>query len=87
MPAFKIQEDKKSVVENVTFDKKEDYMVVELKLRDGQGKETGETKQSVVHVVQGKNLIKQKKATEVKGAKIKEKVSARTVQKIEEDEN
>lgn len=66
MANFKIEEGEKGeVIAKASFRKKEDFKVVTL-----NNDKTG--KKRMLHVIQADNLIKAKKATEVKGAKIEQ---------------
>lgn len=63
MPIFEIKQKESKEVARATFDKKEDYKVVTLN-SDAQKRER------LLHVIQADRLIANKKATEVKGAKL-----------------
>jgi len=63
MPTFDIKQKDSVEVAKATFDKKEDYKVVYL-----NGDETKRPR--LLHVIQADRLIKNKKATEVKDAKL-----------------
>ena len=66
MPIFDIKQGKSEQVDKATFDKKEDYKVVYLN--------SDATKKSrLLHVLQADRLIKNKKATEVKDAKLEQR--------------
>lgn len=63
MPIFDIKQAKSAEIAKATFDKKEDYKVVYLN-NDASKKER------LLHVIQADRLIANKKATEVKTAKL-----------------
>lgn len=63
MPVFDIKQKESKEIAKATFEKKEDYKVVTLN-SDPQKKER------LLHVIQADRLIANKKATEVKGAKL-----------------
>lgn len=66
MPIFDIKQGESKVVAKATFEKKEDYKVVYLN--------SDETKKPrLLHVLQADRLIKNKKATEVKDAKLEQR--------------
>lgn len=66
MPIFDIKQKESETVARATFDKKEDYKVVILK-SDAQ------KKPRLLHKLQADRLIANKKAEEVKGAKLEER--------------
>lgn len=63
MPVFDIKHEEPKEIAKATFEKKEDYKVVTLN-SDPTGKHR------LLHVIQADRLIKNKKATEVKGARL-----------------
>lgn len=63
MPIYDIKQEESKEVAKATFEKKEDYMVVTLN-SDVTGKHR------LLHVIQAKRLIANKKATAVKDAKL-----------------
>lgn len=66
MPIFESKKQETKEVARATFHKKEDYKVVTLN-NDPTKRER------VLHVLQADRLIANKKATEVKGAKLQER--------------
>lgn len=63
MPQFEIKQKESKEIAKATFDKADDYKVVVL-VKDPMKKER------LLHVIQADRLIANKKATEVKGAKL-----------------
>lgn len=63
MPVFDIKQEESKEIAKATFDKKEDYKVVTLN-SDVTGKHR------LLHVIQANRLIANKKAVEVKAAKL-----------------
>jgi len=66
MPVFDIKQKESQEVAKATFDKKDDYKVVYLN-------SDASKKPRLLHKIQAERLIKNKKATEVKEAKLEER--------------
>lgn len=66
MPIFDIKQKESQEVAKATFDKKEDYKVVYLNSDPTK-------KERLLHKIQAERLIANKKATEVKTAKLEER--------------
>lgn len=66
MPVFDIKQKQSEVVEKATFDKAEDFKVVYLN-------SDATKKPRLLHKLQADRLIKNKKATEVKDAKLEQR--------------
>lgn len=78
MPIFDIKEAESKEVAKATFDKKEDYKVVFLN-------SDATKKPRLLHVLQANRLIKNKKATEVKDAKLETREVETVVTTVKED--
>ena len=72
MPNFSIKEQDSKTVAEVTFNKATDYKAVKLA--------SGQT--VLIHKIQADDLIKAKKATEVKEVEVEETVNERTKVKV-----
>lgn len=77
MPIYDLKQAESKEVAKATFDKKEDYKVVVL-LNDPMKKER------LLHKIQADRLIANKKATEVKGAKLEQREVETVVSVIKE---
>jgi len=78
MPIFDIKEAESKEVAKATFDKKDDYKVVYLNSDVTK-------KPRLLHVLQANRLIKNKKATEVKDAKLETREVETVVTTVKED--
>jgi len=78
MPIFDIKEAESKEVAKATFDKKDDYKVVFLNSDVTK-------KPRLLHVLQANRLIKNKKATEVKDAKLETREVETVVTTVKED--
>lgn len=78
MPIFDIKEAESKEVAKATFDKKDDYKVVYLNSDVTK-------KPRLLHVIQANRLIKNKKATEVKDAKLETREVETVVTTVKEE--
>lgn len=78
MPQFDIKQEDSKEIAKATFEKKEDYKVVTLN-NDPRGKER------LLHVIQADRLIKNGKATAVKGKKLETREVETVVTEIKKE--